>query len=111
MFKVIGLQAGAILVVAIIAAGVAGSGAALSALAGGAAYLLPTVLFVMRLQLAIATRQAGAAGFLVGEAVKLAVVIAALILLPRFMELNWPALLAGLFVVLFANLFALLLKN
>lgn len=46
-----------------------------------------------------------------GEAVKLAAVIALLIVLPRVMEVNWPALIAGLFVVLFVNLFSLLLKN
>lgn len=111
MFKVVGLQAGAVLVVAIIAGWLAGERAAWSAVAGGAAYLLPGLLFVVRLRVAIATQRAGAVGFLVGEAVKLAAVIAVLILLPRFMELNWPALLAGLSVVLFANLFALLLKN
>jgi ATP synthase protein I len=111
MLKTALLQAVAILAVAAVAALVAGSGGALSALAGGAAYLLPNLLFALRLQVAIATGQAGAAGFLIGEAVKLSAVIALLIGLPRMIEVNWPAMLAGLFVVLFVNLFALLLKT
>jgi ATP synthase protein I len=115
MFKVLLLQAAVILAVAAVAGLLAGSGgarpAAISALAGGAAYFLPNLLFVLRLRLAIATRQAGAAGFLIGEAVKLSVVIALLLFLPRMIDVNWPALIAGLFAVLFVNLFALLLKT
>ena len=105
------LQAAAILAVAAIAYLPAGSSGTLSALAGGAAYFVPNLLFALRLRLAVMTQQAGAAGFLVGEAVKLFAVIALLIFLPRMMEVNWPALIAGLIVVLFVNLFALLLKT
>jgi ATP synthase protein I len=118
MLKVLVLQAVVILVVAALAAGLAGSDGArlamVSALAGGMAYFLPNLLFVLRLRLAMATsatRQAGAVGFLVGEAVKLSAVIALLLFLPRLIEINWPALIAGLFAVLFVNLFALLLKT
>ncbi|MEW6165811.1 MAG: ATP synthase subunit I [Pseudomonadota bacterium] len=111
MFKTLLLQAAAILVVAAVAGLLAGTGGALSALAGGAAYFLPNLLFVLRLRLAVAMRQAGAAGFLIGEAVKLSAVIALLLVLPRVIEVNWPALIAGLSVVLFVNLFALLLKT
>lgn len=111
MLKALLLQAAVILAVALIAYVPAGSGGALSALAGGAAYFLPNLVFVLRLRVAIAMRQAGAAGFLVGEAVKLTAVIALLFVVPRIMEVNWPALLAGLFAVLFVNLFALLLKT
>lgn len=111
MLKTLLLQAAAILAAAAIAGLLAGLKGALSALAGGAAYFLPNLLFVLRLRLAIVTRQAGAAGFLIGEAVKLLVVIALLVMLPRVIEVNWPALIAGLFVVLFVNLFALLLKT
>jgi len=111
MFKTLLLQAAAILAVAAVAGLLAGSGGAVSALAGGAAYFLPNLLFVLRLRLSIATRQAGAAGFLIGEAVKLSAVIALLLFLPRLIDVNWPALLAGLFAVLFVNLFALLLKT
>lgn len=111
MLKALLLQAVVILVVAGISGALAGSRGALSALAGGAAYFLPNLLFVLRLRLAIMTRQAGAVGFLVGEAVKLSAVIALLIFLPRMIEVHWPAVIAGLFAVLFVNLFALLLKT
>ena len=111
MLKTLMLQAAAILAVVAVAWLLAGSAGALSALAGGAAYFLPNLLFAVRLRVAIATGRAGAAGFLVGEAVKLSAVIALLVLLPRMIEVNWPALIAGLSVVLFVNLFALLLKT
>lgn len=115
MLKIVVLQAIVILVVAAIAGLLAESDGAQSAMvsvvAGGAAYFLPNLLFVLRLRFAIAMRQAGAVGFLVGEAVKLTAVIAMLMVVPRIMEVNWPALIAGLFVVLFVNLFALLLKT
>lgn len=114
MFKTLLLQAVVILAVAAVAGLLAGSSGALSALAGGAAYFLPNLLFVLRLRLAMATsatQQAGAAGFLIGEAVKLSAVIALLLFLPRLIDVNWPALIAGLFAVLFVNLFALLLKT
>jgi ATP synthase protein I len=111
MFKILLLQAVVILTVAAIAGLLAGSGGILSALAGGAAYFLPNLLFVLRLRLVMSMQQVEAAGFLSGEAVKLFAVIALLLLLPRMIEVNWLALIAGLFAVLFVNLFALLLKT
>jgi ATP synthase protein I len=111
MFKTLMLQAVVILTVSAIAGLLAGPVGALSALAGGASYFLPNLFFVLRLRMALAARQAGSVGFLVGEAVKLSAVVALLLVLPRMMEVNWPALIAGLFVVLFVNLFALLLKT
>lgn len=115
MFKVLMLQAAVILAVAAVAGLLAGSGGArvamLSALAGGAAYFLPNLLFVLRWRLASATRPLSAAGFLIGEAVKLSAVIALLLFLPRMFDVVWPALIAGLFAVMFVNLFALLLKT
>jgi ATP synthase protein I len=111
MLKTLVLQMAAVLAVAAMAYLPAGSSGALSALAGGVAYLLPNLVFVLRLRVAIAMRQAGAVGFLVGEAVKLMAVVALLFVLPRIMDVNWPALIAGLFAVLFVNLFALLLKT
>jgi ATP synthase protein I len=114
MLKIVVLQAAGILLVAAISGLLAGSRGALSALAGGVAYFLPNLLFVLRMQLVDGVktdRRIGAVGFLLGEAVKLFAVIALLILLPRFIEVNWPAMIAGLFAVLFVNLFALLLKT
>lgn len=109
--KALLLQAVVILAVAAMFGALSGSRGALSALAGGAAYFLPNLLFVLRLRMAIVTRQAGAVGFLVGEAAKLFAVIALLFFLPRMIEVHWPAVIAGLFAVLFVNLFALLLKT
>jgi ATP synthase protein I len=111
MYKILLLQAAAILMVAALAGLLAGKPGALSALCGGAAYFLPNLLFVLRLRLGVAAQQIGAVGFLIGEAVKLSAVIALLLFLPRVIEVNWPALIAGLSVVLFVNLFALLLKT
>jgi ATP synthase protein I len=111
MFKILVFQVVVILVVSAIAGVFGGAISAKSALAGGAAYFLPNLFFVMRLRMAITAKQAGAVGFLIGQAVKLSAVVMLLIVLPRLMEVNWPALIAGLFVVLFVNLFALLLKT
>ncbi|WP_126447513.1 ATP synthase subunit I [Sulfuricystis multivorans] len=111
MLKTLLLQAVAILATAALAGLFAGRIGVQSALAGGMAYFLPNLLFVLRLAVAIAARRAGAVGFLIGEAVKLAMVVALLLWLPRVLEIHWPALLAGLFAVMFVNLFALLLKT
>lgn len=111
MWKTLLLQATMILVVSVGAGLVAGIKGAQSALAGGVAYFLPNVLFVLRLRAGIAAQQVGAVAFLVGEAIKLFMVIVSLVILPRLMEVSWPALIAGLFAVLFVNLFALLLKT
>ncbi len=109
MVKTLLLQCLAILAVAAIAGWLGGEVAARSALIGGAAYVVPNLLFVLRC--AVAARETGAVGFMIGAAVKLFAVIALLLILPRLMEVNWLALIAGLFTVLLANLFALLLKT
>lgn len=118
MRKVLLLQAVTIMAVAIVTGLLAGSGdartAALSALAGGAAYFLPNLLFALRLLLTGAPsgcRRASPTSFFLGEALKLSAIITVLLILPRITEIYWPALLAGLFAVLFVNLFALLLKT
>lgn len=111
MYKTLLLQSLAILAVAA-AAGLLGGGvAAQSALIGGAAYAVPNLLFILRLRCGVAAREIGAVGLMIGEAVKLFAVVSLLLILPRLLEVNWPALIAGLFAVLLANLFALLLKT
>lgn len=118
MLKVLLLQAAAIMGVAM-ATGLwvdscNARTAALSALAGGAAYFLPNLLFAARLFLtatAAGRRPASAISFFLGEALKLSAIIAILFISANIMEIYWPALLAGLFVVMFVNLFALLLKT
>jgi len=111
MFKLVSLQALGILIVVALVGGLFGTSAAMSALAGGLAYVLPNLLFVLRLRLGAVTGTTSAASFLLGEFVKLLSVIALLVSLPLVKEVVWPALIAGLFVVLFVNLFALLLKT
>lgn len=118
MLKVLLLQAATIMGVTLVAGLVASPGhgrmAALSALAGGAAYFLPNLLFAVRLMLTDAPsggRRASPISFFLGEALKLSAIIAILLILPRITEIYWPALLAGLFAVMFVNLFALLLKT
>jgi len=111
MLKTLMLQAAAILLAAALMSAWLGWGGARSVLAGGAAYLLPNLLFALRLGAARAIGRVGAAGFLIGEAVKLVAVVAFLLWLPRVVDIHWPALIAGLIVVMFVNLFALLLKT
>lgn len=111
MLKTLILQTAAVVLAAALMGTLMGWGGARSVLAGGAAYVLPNLLFALRLMAANAARRMGAAGFLIGEAIKLAAVVALLLWLPRVVEIHWPALIAGLFVVMFVNLFALLLKT
>lgn len=111
MLKTLILQTAAVVLTAALMGAFMGWGGARSVLAGGAAYVLPNLLFALRLMAANAARHMGAAGFLIGEAIKLAAVVALLLWLPRVVEIHWPALIAGLFVVMFVNLFVLLLKT
>ena len=111
MFKVVILQATLLLVAAAIAGIFFGMGNALSLLVGGMAYVLPNLLFVVRLSASAATGRANAASFFVGELIKVAATVAILVgaqsIIP---DLQWIALLVGLFVALKANLLAFLLK-
>ncbi len=111
MRKLLLIQAMAILAVSVIAGWVGGYVEARSALLGGAAYFLPNLLFALRLRVGIAARRVSAVGFLIGAAVKLCAVVALLLILPQLVVVSWPALVAGLFVVLLANTFALRLKT
>ncbi|HEU0204798.1 MAG TPA: ATP synthase subunit I [Burkholderiaceae bacterium] len=112
MFRIVGLQVLATLVVALIAWPVAGKAAAISALLGGAACFVPNGLFALRLALA-ARRPQGAsiATFFVGEFVKLGTTIGALVLIVwAYPDLVWPALIIAVIVALKSYLFALLLR-
>ena len=109
MIKVILLQSGLVAVVAAIAAGLVGAQGAKSALIGGAAYILPNLLFVLRMSLP--GGRANAMRYLVvGELFKIAATIGILVVAVRFFEVHWICLLLGLFAALKANLFAFLLK-
>lgn len=111
MFKTLSLQLGVILVVAMMAGGWVGARGAYSALIGGASYLLPNLLFVLRLKIAAASGRASTASFFLGELLKIAVTVGILIVAQRVYDVHWLALLIGLVAALKANLFAFLLKT
>lgn len=111
MFKTVLLQLAATLFAAIIAGVWIGTRGAVSVVLGGAAYLLPNLLFVVRLRVAANRGQASTATFFVGELVKILATILILAAAQKFYDVHWLALLVGLFVALKANLFAFLLKT
>lgn len=111
MWKAVLLQLVMTLVVAVLAGLWVGPRGAFSAVLGGAAYLLPNLLFVVRLRAAAASGQANAATFFVGELVKIVATILILAAAQAYYDVHWVALLVGLFVALKANLFAFLLKT
>ncbi|HWV19165.1 MAG TPA: ATP synthase subunit I [Rhodocyclaceae bacterium] len=108
MIKVIFLQSGLVAAVVVIAAGLVGAQGAKSALIGGAAYILPNLLFVLRMSLP--GGRANAMVLVVGELFKVAATIGILVVAVRFLDVHWICLLAGLLAALKANLFAFLLK-
>ncbi len=88
--------------VAALAALVGGASAALSALAGGLACVVPNALFALRLHWE--SRRPGGAtmqGFFVGEFAKLAATVLILFVVARvYHELDWPAFVVGFIAVL-----------
>jgi len=111
MFKAVLLQLVATLVAALVAGLWVGTRGAVSVVMGGAAYVLPNLLFVVRLRVAASRGQASTATFFVGELVKILATILILAAAQKFYDVHWLALLVGLFVALKANLFAFLLKT
>ena len=113
MFRAVLLQIAATCVVAAIAGLLAGWHGAVSAMLGGLAIVLPTSLFALRL-FAESRKPGGAsaASFFVGEFMKVAATIALLAAAASlYRAMHWLALIAGLVVVLKANLLALLSKK
>lgn len=111
MFKAVLLQLAITLVVAGLAGLWGGARGAVSAALGGFAYLLPNLLFVVRLKLAQASGKASPATFFVGELLKILATIVILAVAQRYYDVHWLALLVGLIAALKANLFAFLLKT
>jgi ATP synthase protein I len=111
VFKAVVLQAGLILLAALLIFPWLDVRGAQSVVLGGLAYLLPNLFFVARLRLSASRGTASAATFFVGELAKVVATIALLVVVFRFFEVHWLALLIGLFVALKANLFAFLLKT
>ena len=111
MLKVVSLQAAVLILIAAIAGFWVGERGAVSALIGGSAYLIPNLLFVLRLKFAAASGSTNVMTFAVGEFFKVIATIVTLVVVQRWVDLHWLAMLAGLFAVLQANLFAFLLKT
>jgi ATP synthase protein I len=113
MLKTVYLQAIVSFGVALIAYALGGANAALSALLGGAACVVPNALFALRLTWQ-ARRPGGAdvATFLIGEVVKLGLTIALLLtIVLQYRDLNWLAFIAGLIAALKSYFVAFLLDR
>ena len=111
LIRVIFLQSCVVLAVVAILGLLIGPRGAVSGLIGGLAYVLPNLLFVLRLKLTSASRQASVTGFMAGELLKLAATLAVIVCAQHWYNVHWLAMLVGLFAALKANLFAFLLKT
>jgi ATP synthase protein I len=108
MLRVIGLQVLATAVVSLLAWPLAGPAAAISALLGGGACVLPNALFALRLTLAAKRAGgAGAATFFVGEFFKIGSTVALLALIAwAYEDLVWLALIVAIIAALKSYLIA-----
>jgi ATP synthase protein I len=112
MFRIVGLQILATLIVALLAWPLGGAKAAVSALLGGAACVVPNALFALRLALA-ARRPQGTdmAVFFVGEFVKIGSTAALLALVAwAWKDVVWLALIVAVIAALKSYLIALLIR-
>lgn len=114
LFRVLVAQVVASLLVAVVFWLVSGLGSAVSALLGAGCYLAPNAVFVLRLVLATFKPQgAGAATFLIGNALKVLVAIGLLWLLADVEagRLDWVAVVIGLIAALKGYWLGLLLSG
>lgn len=112
MFRIVGLQLLATFAVALIAGLLGGADAAVSALLGGAACVVPNALFALRLALA-ARRPQGTdiAAFFVGEFIKLGSTVALLALIGwLWKDVVWLALIVAVIAALKSYLIAPLIR-
>lgn len=113
MFKLVFLQAASALIGVLIGAAMAGLRGAVSAGLAGLACVLPSLLFAGYLK--TSARPAGgvqAIAMLFGEAFKIFLTIAFLMLLPWFYPgLIWGAVVMGLIVTLQSNFLIFLVKH
>lgn len=112
MFRIVGLQVLATLVVALVAWPLGGTPAALSALLGGTACVVPNALFALRLTLSARRAQgAGVAEFFVGEFIKIGSTIALLALIAwLWKDVVWLALIVSVIAALKSYLIALFMR-
>ncbi|MDQ7989588.1 MAG: ATP synthase subunit I [Candidatus Dactylopiibacterium sp.] len=113
MFKLVGLQFLLAILCMFVGFSLSGWIAGVSAGLGAAVYCLPTLVCV--LYLARGSRRPGGAKahhVFVGEAIKIALALAAMMIVSaKFPGVSWPAFIAGLIVTLQANFFALLVRS
>jgi ATP synthase protein I len=114
-WRVIGMQVGVGVVVALLAALATGNQAVgWSALYGAATVVVPGALMArgMTSRFSSVSPGASAVSFMLWEMVKIAVSIAMLMLAPRLVQpLSWPALLVGLVLCMKVYWFALLWRG
>jgi ATP synthase protein I len=111
MFRVVVHQVVATIIATGLAGVFAGWQGAVSAGLGGAAIVVPNLMFALSLWAAANSGRASVARFFVGEMIKVAATLALLaVVAGAYQELNWLALLAGVFLALKANLFVILIK-
>lgn len=111
MFKAVFHQGIATLIVAGLAGFWGGLHGAVSAGLGGAAIVVPNLFFALSLWAAASSGRASVGRFFVGELIKIAATLALLVIVAgAYRELNWLALLAGVFLALKANLIVILMK-
>jgi ATP synthase protein I len=111
MFRAVFHQSVATLIAAGLAGIFAGWHGAVSAGLGGAAIVLPNLMFALSLWAGAKSGKASMVRFFVGEMLKVAATLALLaIVAGAYRELSWLALLAGVFLALKANLFVILIK-
>ena len=102
------------LVVALFCLGLGGLSAAVSSLAGSAAYFLPNSVFALRLW--VATYRPGGASpelFLIGEILKVGAAVGLLWLIAHIggEQVNWLAVLAGLIAALKGYILLMMFKG
>ncbi|MDR1661406.1 MAG: ATP synthase subunit I [Azoarcus sp.] len=98
MFRVILLQTAAVIFATTVMGGVAGARGGISAALGGAACVLPNLFLALHLKFVAQRSGAGfLAGFMLGEIVKLTLVVGSLFVIAReYGDLHMPSLLIGL---------------
>jgi ATP synthase protein I len=108
MFRVIGLQVLATVVVALVAGWIGGWAAAISALAGGAACFVPNAVFALNLMLVRGkSGEVGVLAVFAGELVKVGLTIAVLALVAMlYRDVVWVAVIVALIAALKAQVLA-----
>lgn len=112
MYKVIKLQLILAGLAGLLCAALWGRGAALSAVLGGMACVIPTAWFAWRLSLVSRRKEpTHVTSFVFGEAVKVLSIVGILVAVRLlYPEAHWGAVVMGLFITLQANFLAFLVK-